>query len=207
MKKIVLIVFIIAGLFTGITLSRAFTNEQKENIRVSVTQATSVTPTDTPTAVPEKSVSRPVTFVIPKIGVNTPVESVAMDSKGNMDVPKDAANVAWYNLGPKPGETGSAVLAGHYDDPSGAPAVFYNLGSLQVGDELEVSDENGTKYIYSITGKESYPVDTFPISVVFGPSDKPILNLITCEGVFNTSAATYSHRLVVFSELKEVREI
>jgi len=31
-----------------------------------------------------------------------------------MDLPKERANVAWFNLGPRPGENDSAVIAGHY---------------------------------------------------------------------------------------------
>jgi sortase (surface protein transpeptidase) len=29
-------------------------------------------------------------------------------------VPVDQRNVAWFNLGPLPGENGSAVISGHY---------------------------------------------------------------------------------------------
>lgn len=207
MKKIILIVFIIAGLYTGLTLSGVLSFEKKQTPIVPVAQTSPVTPTFQPTQEPEKPITQPVRLVIPKINVNTAVESVAHDAKGNMDVPKDVANVAWYNPGAKPGQKGKAVLAGHFDDPNGAPAVFYNLDNLEPGDSLEVFDENNKKYIFTVTAKESYPVDEFPIPTVFGESDVPMLNLITCEGTFNKSAATYSHRLVVFSELKEITEI
>jgi LPXTG-site transpeptidase (sortase) family protein len=207
MKKIGLILIVIVGLFTGISLSGVFLSNSIQRADIPAVKSVSITPTFIPAEVSKKEISKPVTFVISKINIDTSVESVAQDLKGNMDIPKKSANVAWYNLGPKPGEKGSAVLAGHYDDPTGAPAVFYNLNSLEPGDTLEVTDEKGTRYIYSITKKEKYPVDDFPVSMVFSQTGAPMLNLITCEGIFNKSAATYSHRLVVFSELKEVKEI
>lgn len=206
MKKIILIVFITAGLYTGLSLSGVLSANKQPTSKVPIAQTSVATPTIPPTTEPQKPITQPVRFIIPKIDVNTTIESVTNDAKGNMDVPKDAANVAWYNPGAKPGQKGMAVLAGHFDDPTGAPAVFYNLDDLEPGDSLEVFDEN-KKYIFTVTHKEKYPVDEFPVPTVFGPSDTPMLNLITCEGTFSKSAATYSHRLVVFSELKEVTEI
>lgn len=203
MKKLIFVIFIIVGLFTGVTLSRAFSSEEKTV--TPVVESAEVTPEEqiSPTTV----ISEPITFSIPKIQVNTHVESVGLDADKNMDVPKEAANVGWYNLGVKPGEKGNAVLAGHFDDPNGDPAVFYELDSLEEGDTVEVTDENNVTYVFTVTHKESYAVDEFPISTVFGASDKEMLNLITCEGTFDKSAATYSHRLVVFTELSEVRKV
>ncbi len=60
-------------------------------------------------------VSFPKILSIPKLEVNAEIETVGLDNKGAMDVPKNAMNVAWYNLGPKPGEKGNAVMAGHLD--------------------------------------------------------------------------------------------
>jgi sortase (surface protein transpeptidase) len=85
----------------------------------------------------------PVRLIIPSLKIVTMSESVGMDQQGRMDVPKDVVNVAWYQLGVKPGEVGNAVFAGHYDKPDGSPAVFYDLNQLQSGDELIVEDEDG----------------------------------------------------------------
>src|SRR5438128_2185263 len=69
-------------------------------------------------------ISSPTTIRIPAIHINARVESVGLDSEGHMAVPKVPANVAWYNLGPKPGEDGNAVIDGHIDTITGEPAVF-----------------------------------------------------------------------------------
>ena len=145
----------------------------------------------------------PVSFSIPKIDVeNIEVESVGLDKENKMDIPKDENNVAWYNLGVKPGEIGNAVIAGHYDKKSGDPSVFYNINKLKPGDELIVKDEKGKDLVFAVTEVKSYELTDFPLQEVFGKSTKHRLNLITCEGNFDTSSRLYSHRLVVYSELK-----
>lgn len=48
---------------------------------------------------PEQKGIIPHTLSIPSLNINAEVESVGMDSKGRMDVPKNDFNAAWYNLG------------------------------------------------------------------------------------------------------------
>jgi sortase A len=149
----------------------------------------------------QQSPSLPKTFIVPKLGINAPVEHVGMDSKGAMDVPKNADNVAWYKLGYKVGDKGSAVIAGHFDKVDGSPAVFYNLTSLTKGDEILVRDEAGKEFKYKVTSKQTFNFDEVPLNEVFASSDKARLNLITCDGVFDKNAKNYSKRTVIYSEL------
>src|SRR3982074_2524002 len=57
----------------------------------------------------------PMKLQIPSISVDSPVEQVGVDKSGNMDVPKQLADVAWYSPGVVPGQPGDAVIAGHKD--------------------------------------------------------------------------------------------
>ncbi len=141
----------------------------------------------------------PQELIIKSLNVNAIVESVAMDETGAMDVPKDADNVAWYNLGPRPGEQGSAVIAGHLDKETGAPAVFWNITKLQKGDEIEVIDKDGKTYTYIVERAASYPYLSFPLQLVFAENDKKRLNLITCGGTWDADKKVYSERYVVFA--------
>lgn len=150
---------------------------------------------------PVKQGITPITLRIPKFGISAMVESVGMDKKGRMDVPKKDENVAWYNLGFKPGSLGSAVIAGHFDTVTGAPAVFYNLNKLTPGDQIIVTSSSGKDLIFKVTDKQLYPDASFPLQKVFNTTDKPRLNLITCDGVWNRATQNYSQRLVVFTEL------
>lgn len=146
--------------------------------------------------------SEPQNLSIPKIGVDALIESVGEDAQGKMDVPKDVFNAGWYNLGFKPGEKGNAVLAGHLDTSSGAPAVFYNIGSLKPGDQVIVTDKKGKQITFEVTDVKTFAFDKVPLNEIFGPSDKPKLNLITCVGVWDIGTRNYSERLVVYTEQK-----
>src|SRR5260221_10618995 len=119
----------------------------------------------------------PQTISIPKINIATKVESVGMDSQGRMDVPSNAVNTAWYSPGFRPGMKGSAVIDGHYDRVTGAPAVFWNLGKLVAGDKIIVTEDNGKKYIFAVDHLSVYSDNNFPIKEVFAASDVPMLNL------------------------------
>lgn len=151
--------------------------------------------------VEEPQVAQPQTLLIPKLGVNAAVEPVGEDSIGRMDVPKRVDDVGWYNLGYKPGEKGSAVIDGHFDTITGAPAVFYYIGNLTPGDQVIVIDKNGKNLTFEVTSVQSYPFDQLPLQEVFASNDKPRLNLITCTGTWNVGSRNYSNRLVVYTEL------
>ncbi len=152
-------------------------------------------------SIEQQTVAAPTKLTIPKLGIVAAVESVGMDSQGRMDVPKNADNVAWYNLGYKPGDLGNAVIAGHYDRETGAPAVFYDINKLQVGDKIITTDVHGKEISFSVIRNTNYPYEQFPLKEVFGSSSKPMLNLITCEGTWNKITHNYSHRTVVFAEM------
>lgn len=140
---------------------------------------------------------------IPKLGVTAGVEHVGEDSEGRMDVPEDDDDVAWWKYGAKPGQTGSAVLAGHFDTRSGGAAVFYRLGKLKPGDEVTVADEDGDRLEFEVSEVKSYPDADFPIDLVFAQNDDQRLNLITCSGTFDRTVRNYTDRLVVFTRLKD----
>ena len=56
----------------------------------------------------------PLRLEIPKININTIIKHMGITSQGAMDMSKGATDVVRFNLGPRPGNTGSAVIAGHY---------------------------------------------------------------------------------------------
>ena len=151
---------------------------------------------------PTPIILEPERLIIEKIGINAIVEKVGLTENKAMDVPKEKMNVAWYELGNKPGETGSAVIAGHYDWYDGA-AVFFKLNSLEKGDVIETVDTNGQREKFSVTDKALYKNEEFPISLVFSRRDKKRLNLITCDGIFNRQSDAYNEKLVIFSEAIE----
>lgn len=149
---------------------------------------------------PQEKIGNPIILSIPKFNVTATIESVGLDSKNRMDIPKNFNNVAWYSLGFQPGEKGSAVIDGHVDTPTGAPAVFAQIATLQQGDSITVQDSYNKTHSFTVIKVVTYPYDTLPLQMIFNSTDKPRLNLITCAGKWDRIAKNYSERTVVFAE-------
>ena len=151
----------------------------------------------------EKQVSfvgNPMRLKIPKIDVDAAFEYVGVTLDGEMDIPKSPENAAWFDLGARPGEIGSAVVAGHFGWKEGIPAVFDNLNKLSKGDKIFIEDEKGAVTTFVVRETREYG-DKDDASAVFGSNDgEAHLNLVTCGGVWNKAEKSYSKRLVVFAD-------
>lgn len=203
MKKvfIVFLLFIAGGAFLGIQGASLFKNQSDDVVSQSQSRDEVVGANTEEAVVP---VGTPQSLSIPKINIDAVVESGGLDAEKNPVLPKDADNVLWYDLGKKPGEMGSAVISGHWDKETGAPAVFYDLKKLAPGDEITIKDSDNQQYTFKVTKVVDYPYDKVPLEEVYaGQSDVPLLNLITCGGAWNASTKLYSHRTVVYSELAQ----
>jgi len=143
---------------------------------------------------------QPVKLTIPTINVMAEVEFVGVTSDGSMDIPKGPANVAWYYLGPRPGEVGSAVISGHYGWKNNIPAVFDNLSKLKKGDQIYIEDEKGEIITFIVRESVVYGENDDAVSVFTSDDGKAHLNLVTCQGVWNKDKKSYSERLVVFTD-------
>lgn len=142
----------------------------------------------------------PVRLKIPKINVDAAVTSVGLTPRGEVGVPEGPAEAAWWSLGPRPGEAGSAVIDGHYGWKDGVPAVFDNLSELRAGDNVYVEDGTGATSTFVVRELRAYREHEDALNV-FNPSDTGAhLNLITCGGVWNKAEKSYSERLVVFAD-------
>lgn len=151
----------------------------------------------------EEVVYEPVRIVIPSIDVDVQIEPVGEDKQGNMDVPSDYENAGWWEYGSKPGEMGSAVIAGHIDTPTAQPGIFYNLVEMAYGDQIIVYDQHDNEYVFEVTEIIEYENNEFPIDLVFARDDAKRLNLITCAGVFDISENNYDKRTVVYARMVE----
>lgn len=147
-------------------------------------------------------ITNPKKILIPKIEVDANIEEVGLDKTNKMDVPKNPDNVGWYNLGFKPGEKGSAVMAGHLDRVSGEKAVFWDLGKLEIGDQIQVLNQSNRIFKYQVVDKKIYDFNQVPLEMIFASTDKSRLNLITCNGEFDNQNKNYSKRTVVYSVLE-----
>ncbi len=197
MKKF--IIAVIMGTVVGLAGGYIIVKNHQTDASVRKVVQNSFDATSTPVPRPDL----PQTLVIPSLNISAAVESVGLDKNGLMDIPSNFVNTAWYNLGPRPGETGNAVIDGHVDTPAGAPSVFWNIKNMQQGDEIDVVDVSGKKYRFKVTAVTSYRFDAFPVNTVFGTYPKARLNLITCGGAWDRTTQNYSERVVVFSEIAD----
>jgi len=129
--------------------------------------------------------SLPVRLKIPSIGVDALVEYVGFTPDGAMDTPKERANVAWFNFGPRPGENGSAVIAGHYGWKNGKASAFDNLYKLRKGDILYIEDNKGEIISFVVRDFQSFDPKADASDVFGSPDGKSHLNLITCGGAWD----------------------
>ena len=88
-----------------------------------------------------ESFSDPTRLDIPAIGVSTRIVPLGRSDDGSAEVPSGFTFAGWYDLGPKPGQVGPAVILGHVDSRTEA-GVFFRLKSLLPGDRLTVWDKS-----------------------------------------------------------------
>lgn len=142
----------------------------------------------------------PVRLKIPNIRVNAAIRSVGLTPDGSMGVPKIPSDAAWYMLGPKPGEKGSAVIAGHINWWYGAIGVFAHLKTLKPGDKIIVQDDRGVSTSFIVRKSRMYGIKEDASDVFRSYDGKSHLNLVTCAGVWDRVSKLYSKRLVIFTD-------
>jgi len=141
----------------------------------------------------------PQRLKIPSINVDAVVEKVGLTSAGAMETPVEINDVGWYRLGPRPGESGSAVIDGHLNGNTwGRTGVFGELHKLKIGDLVNIEDEKGVTITFTVWKISTYNADEH-VADVFSPTDGAYLNLVTCDGVWDNNKLNYTQRLVVFT--------
>lgn len=143
----------------------------------------------------------PIRLTIPKINVDAVIEPVGPTSEGAIGSPKGPATTAWFDLGTRPGDIGSAVINGHFGQwKFGVGSVFDNLNRLVKGDKIYVKDENGTIFSFVVRESKIYDPAVGAFAVLYSDDGKSHLNLITCAGTWIPAQKTFTNRLVVFAD-------
>ncbi|MDR3082369.1 MAG: class F sortase [Streptomyces sp.] len=152
-------------------------------------------------AAPALPPSPPDRIRIPAIRVDAPLMGLGLTTAGNLDVPPaEQKNLAgWYESGTTPGDTGTAIVAGHVDNTRG-PAVFYDLGALTKGSTIEVDRRDGSTAVFTVYAVEVYGAKDFPDDKVYGAAKHPELRVITCGGGYSKPTG-YQGNVVVFAHL------
>lgn len=196
-RKLLLLVLIIVGvgstsgfLYTLVLPTAADQSPQRKNERPGETPSVAYVP------------GLPMRIVIPSINVTASIDSLGLTPEGDLAAPEDIRNAGWYNAGPRAGSPGTAVIDGHYGGTVGKPAVFDRLHTLQKGDQVHIEDSDKKTHVYVVRETRTFLPDEDATEVFRSVDGKSNLNLITCQGIWNSSKETYSKRLVVFTDLQ-----
>jgi LPXTG-site transpeptidase (sortase) family protein len=146
------------------------------------------------------AIGAPVRLVIPKIKVNAPVQHIGITQQNSMETPNNATDVGWLKIGTKPGEKGSTVIDGHFDNEMGGKGVFNDLHQLTKGDRVLIKTDKGETFTYIVNSLKVYDEGT-KAPEIFSKNDGKYLSLITCDGIWNETTKSYTQRLVVFAAL------
>lgn len=144
------------------------------------------------------TVAKPSWLVIPAIGVSTTLVRLGLTPQGTLQVPSTTAVAGWYTRSPRPGQVGSAIIAGHIDSRLG-PGVFYRLSELKRGQFVYVIRTNHTVGVFEVTAVRLYAKAQFPADVVYGAVPDSELRLITCGGDFDYATGSYLSNVVVYA--------
>lgn len=165
---------------------------------VTMRWVTPVAPSATPT--PSPIGAEPQWVAVPQIGVDHPVIPVGVEDDGAMEIPADVNEIGWYTgTQVRPGDPGSAVLAGHVDSRTQGRGAFFDLGRLDLCDDILLETEEGEQR-WRVTGRTSYDKTSLPIDDIFTSDDEPRLVLITCGGPFDSDTRHYTQNVVVYAE-------
>lgn len=160
-------------------------------------------PHSAPPSAVQKPVALPTAVSIPAIGVSHSLATVGLNPDGTLQVPplSDVSVPAWYSGGPRPGAPGPAIIVGHVDSATSGRGVFFDLGALHIGDEVDVARADGTTARFRVTSVTSVPKTAFPTSAVYGNTPDPELRVITCGGQFDRKTGHYLSNTIVFATL------
>ncbi|WP_342775397.1 class F sortase [Streptomyces tateyamensis] len=151
------------------------------------------------------SASTPIRIRIPAIRVEARVIALGLDSSDHLEAPPADDNnlVGWYQGGVTPGQAGTAVMAGHVDNKRGL-SVFYSLGRLHPGAEVEIERKDHAVAVFAVDAVELYPKDHYPSDKVYAQAHRPELRLITCGGAFSKKTG-YLGNVVAYAHLTRTR--
>ncbi|WP_219508795.1 class F sortase [Nonomuraea ceibae] len=147
---------------------------------------------------------RPTRIRIPDIKVNAPINTVGLTKQGALATPPlSKPNLTgWYGKSPLPGELGPSVINGHVATKRGA-AVFKRLSELSKGDHIYVYRSDGKVTRFTVSGIEQVGKKTFPTKRVYGDTKEAQLRLITCGGIYNKAAHSYTDNIIVYATLSK----
>lgn len=149
-----------------------------------------------PRSTSSATVAPPTRLEIPAIGVRMPLAPVALDRRGDMELPPSPKVAGWYRYGPAPGaDSGAVVLAAHVDTPREGVGPLAALEELKPGSSVVV--RSGTqRRLYRITSVTRLDKGTLDLASLFARDGPARLHIVTCGGEFDRRTRQYADNVV-----------
>jgi hypothetical protein len=141
-------------------------------------------------------VAAPTRVIIAALKIDGPVIPVGVNADSQLDVPPDARTLVWYKHGPSPGESGSAVIAGHLNW-RGTNGIFARLDKIPLGATITVVYDDGSQHDFIVSTVELVPKPAVAVDGIFAHEGEHLLRLITCGGEFEKAVRSYRSNVVV----------
>ncbi|MEW1833881.1 class F sortase [Microbacterium sp. NPDC079995] len=145
-------------------------------------------------------VPAPERIAISSLDVDMPVESVGVEDTGEMEIPERPSIAGWYRFGKAPADAeGTTVIAAHVDDREYGVGPLAKLRNAREGDEVTVTDADGTVTTYVTQSVTYIPRAELPVDELFTREGPRTLAVITCGGDFDRQTRTYSDNVVLIA--------
>jgi sortase (surface protein transpeptidase) len=138
----------------------------------------------------------PEHIAIEAIGVDHQFEILEVID-GVMQQPTGPDVASWYKESGRLGEMNNTLVAGHLNFWGIPEGIFFSLHTLEEGDTIEVTGDDGRVYVYEVQWVRMESNLAPPAPEVIAATDEPSLTLITCGGSWNAAISEYDQRTVV----------
>jgi LPXTG-site transpeptidase (sortase) family protein len=141
----------------------------------------------------------PKVLTISKLGIHATVDPVSTTAAGAMGVPENIWNAGWYSGSAKPGQPGAVFMDGHASSTRGA--LFGNLDSLVIGDEMQVERADGRVISYKVAKVSVLNRNDVNMIEAMQPLDsqKGGLNIMSCVGQWVSAENTLENRVLIYA--------
>lgn len=142
--------------------------------------------------------ARPLTLVVPAIGLRAPIVPIEIDPRGVLTPPANVHEVGWWRRSARPGSaTGQTLVTGHTVHTGGG--VMNRLGSLKPGAIIRIETRIGTVH-YRATKVFVYTKRQLAqhAAELFGQDEQHgRLVLVTCTG---WTGHDYTSNIIVYGD-------
>jgi hypothetical protein len=140
----------------------------------------------------------PVSLRISELGIKAAIVPEVIDiEKGALGMPANIRRLGWWRDGMAPmAQSGSILIAGHYDFATAGQGAFYSLPHARRGERIQIATADGSVHTYRVVTVESYPKSALPLTV-FDRRGPPRLMLVTCGGRFDSTTKHFLDNIVV----------